>query len=201
MIIQDQDGNLDIGHVKHGNKINKKIKIMYKSYSKIRHIQESNQRLEQNYLKENKLINENALSDDPTNTTEPAQTGATQTGEIRSSAALQGFFNIFRGASKDVSPKMAAAQSKIRNKATELIKTLNEFSQEIENAYRDRESDMSTINNNLQAKIDKEQDKDKKAALSTKQANYKAAENHTIKVMNDFKAKFGPFIKTVKQFQ
>ena len=168
---------------------------MNRSYSKIRHIQESNQRLEQNYLKENKLINEDALSDDPT------QTGATQTGEIRSSAALQGFFNIFRGASKDVSPKMAAAQAKIRNKATQLINTLNEFSQEIENAYRDRESDMSTINNNLQAKIDKEQNEKRKNALLTKQANYKTAENHTIKVMNDFKAKIEPFIETVKQFQ
>jgi len=179
---------------------------MHRSYSKIRHIQESNQRLEQKYLKENKLLKEDALVGEPTNTDEPTQTGvtqtgATQTGEIRSSAALQGFFNIFRGASKDVSPKMAAAQGKIRNKATELIKTLNEFSQEIENAYRDRQSDMSTINNNLQAKIDKEQDKDKKTALSTKQANYKAAENHTIKVMNDFKAKIEPFIETVKQFQ
>jgi hypothetical protein len=169
---------------------------MNRSYSKIRHIQESNQRLEQNYFKQNNLINEDDLAGNPTNTVEP-----TQTGEIRSSAALQGFFNIFRGASKDVSPKMAAAQGKIRNKATQLINTLNDFSQEIENAYRDRESDMSTINQNLQAKIDKEQNADKKKALLTKQANYKAAENHTIKVMNDFKAKIEPFKLIITQFQ
>ena len=104
-----------------------------------------------------------SLDVDTTNTVEP-----TQTGEIRSNAALEGFFNIFRGASKDVSPKMAAAQDKIRNKASQLIDTLNEFSQDIENAYRDRESDMSTINKNLQAKIDKEQDDVRKKELLTK---------------------------------
>ena len=96
---------------------------------------------------------------------------------------------------------MAAAQDKIRNKASQLIDTLNEFSQDIENDYRDRESDMSTINKNLQAKIDKEQNEKKKNALLTKQANYKAAENHTIKVMNDFKAKFEPFKLIITQFQ
>jgi hypothetical protein len=194
VIIQVQDGNLDIGLVEHGNKKNKIKKIM--SNSKIRHIQESNKRLEQNYLKQNKLINEQPLDGDTTNTVEP-----TQTGEIRSNAALEGFFNIFRGASKDVSPKMAAAQYKIRNKASQLIDTLNEFSQEIENAYRDRESDMTTINKNLQVKIDKEQDDDRKKELLTKQANYKVAEDHTIKVMNDFKDKIEPFKKTLQQFQ
>jgi hypothetical protein len=43
------------------------------SNSKIRHIQESNKKLEQNYLKQNKLINEQLLDGDTTNTVEHRQ--------------------------------------------------------------------------------------------------------------------------------
>ena len=130
---------------------------MSKSYSKIRHMQESNQRLENNFLNEQ---------------------NANLAGlKARVGASLG---NIFTGADQDRSPAIEAAFARIKAKSDQLYNSLTD----LQKTFTDREREMynsiqktsgnaeqqQNIVNNLQKQVDSETDENKKEKLQEKLA-------------------------------
>lgn len=134
---------------------------MSKSYSKIRHMQESNQRLENNFLNE--------------------QNANIAGLKARVGASLG---NIFRGADEDRSPAIEAAFARIKAKSDQLYNSLTDYSTDLQKTFTDREREMynsiqktsgnteqqQNIVNNLQKQVDSETDENKKEKLQEKLA-------------------------------
>jgi len=111
---------------------------MSKSYSKIRHIQESNQRLENNYLSE-----QNANL---------AGLGA------RVNTTLTNVGNTLKGKGElNRNPKVEAAFARVTAKEKQLRDTLRDFKFDFERLYSDRKVD-------LEAKVKKMKEKGRKNA-------------------------------------
>jgi hypothetical protein len=95
---------------------------MRKSYSKIRHIQEANLKLEQNLLNEQN----------------PALAGF-------GAKVKTGFNNLFAKKSEKLSPKVAAAQARVEAKTKIVQKEIREFIQELKTLYGDKRSELTDI--------------------------------------------------------
>jgi chromosome segregation ATPase len=134
---------------------------MNKSYSKIRHIQESNRRLEETLLNEQ---------------------NANLAGlKARVGASLG---NVFTGADKDRSPAIEAAFARIKAKSDQLYYSLTDYSTDLQKTFTDREREMynsiqKTSGNAeqqkimvdaLQKQVDSEPDENKKVKLQEKLA-------------------------------
>lgn len=102
---------------------------MKKSYSKLRHIQETNERLEKNYLNEQNA-NLAGLK---------ARVGT-------------GIKNIFRKSENDMSPRIEAAFARVAAKGNQLRKELAEYKEEYQKLYTDRKVDLENAVKKLQAK-------------------------------------------------
>ena len=101
---------------------------MNRSYSKIRHIQESNRRLEETLLNEQN----------------PALAGlAARIGSV--------IGNLFRKKDKETSPALQAAQARVEAKTEQLRNSLKEFHEEFEKLYRDRVNEITEAIKNLEA--------------------------------------------------
>jgi len=102
---------------------------MNRSYSKIRHIQESNQRLENDFLGEQNA-NLAGLK---------ARVGT-------------GLKNIFRKSENDMSPKIEAAFARVTAKGNQLRRELADFKEEYQKLYTDRKVDLENAVKKLQIK-------------------------------------------------
>ena len=102
---------------------------MSRSYSKIRHMQESNQRLENNYLNE-----QNA-----------ALAG------LRARVGT-GVKNIFTKSENDMSPRIEAAFARVNAKGNQLRKELADFKAEYQKLYSDRKVYLDNAVAKLKAK-------------------------------------------------
>jgi ElaB/YqjD/DUF883 family membrane-anchored ribosome-binding protein len=101
---------------------------MNRSYSKIRHIQESNRRLEETLLNEQN----------------PALAGlAARVGSV--------IGNLFRKKENETSPALQAAQARVEAKTEQLRNSLREFHDEFEKLYRDRAKEISDSIKKLEA--------------------------------------------------
>jgi hypothetical protein len=102
---------------------------MKKSYSKIRHIQETNERLEKEFLNEQKA--------------NLAGLGA------RVGTAVG---NVFRKSENDKSPEIEAAFARVTSKSNQLRKQLEEFKNDYQKLYTDRKVQLDNAIKKLQAK-------------------------------------------------
>ena len=102
---------------------------MGKSYSKISHIQESNQRLENNFLNE--------------------QNAALAGLKARVGTGVK---NIFTKSENDMSPRIEAAFARVNAKGNQLRKELAEFKSEYQKLYTDRKVYLDNAVKKLQAK-------------------------------------------------
>jgi hypothetical protein len=102
---------------------------MNRSYSKIRHIQESNRRLEETLLNEQN----------------PALAGF-------GAKVKTGFNNLFAKKSEKLSPKVAAAQARVEAKTKIVQKEIREFIQELKTLYGDKRSELNDIITKRQGK-------------------------------------------------
>jgi len=101
---------------------------MNRSFSKIRHIQEINQRLENKFLHEQN----------------PALAGlAARVGSV--------IGNLFRKKENETSPALQAAQARVEAKTVQLRNSLREFHDEFENLYRDRVKEINDSIKKLEA--------------------------------------------------
>jgi ElaB/YqjD/DUF883 family membrane-anchored ribosome-binding protein len=101
---------------------------MNRSFSKIRHIQEINQRLENKFLHEQN----------------PALAGlAARVGSV--------IGNLFRKKENETSPALQAAQARVEAKTEQLRNSLREFHDEFEKLYRDRAKEISDSIKKLEA--------------------------------------------------
>ena len=102
---------------------------MSKSYSKIRHMQESNQRLENNFLNE--------------------QNAALAGLKARVGTGVK---NIFTKSENDMSPRIEAAFARVNAKGNQLRKELAEFKGEYQKLYSDRKVYLDNAVAKLKAK-------------------------------------------------
>ena len=102
---------------------------MNRSYSKIRHIQEANLKLEQNLLNEQN----------------PKLAGL-------GASISTGFNNIFAKKSERLSPKIAAAQARVEAKTKSVQKEIREFLQDLNALYGDRRNELNDVIKNRAGK-------------------------------------------------